>query len=168
MTTKNIVLTLGFVLLTAACGKVQGLNGSASTSLDPKQLKKATEQFCSNNQTLQALSDGTNVPFGQLNYRSRVFAFIGKDSSQDCIINAAVNVTLQDGTWFSINPLNNCLKNGSVWAVQSQASGTGQYYSMTLVDDPNQRIMYMNGHMGLSGNYVNENYGLKILTCVNK
>lgn len=167
MANKNILITLGFVLLTTACGKVVG-DMAGTSQVDQRQLQKATEQFCSTSQTLKELKNGANVPFGQLNYRSRVFAFIGKDASQECIIKNSVNETFQDGTWFSINPPNNCLKNGSIWVVNSQSSGQGQYYSMTLVDDPNQRIMNMNGHMSLNGSYVSENLGLTVLVCENK
>ncbi len=168
MTRKNIILILGSVLLSAACGKITGLNGDVIEKINPDQLQKATEQFCNQNQTMQELQNGTDTPFAQLNYRSRIFAFVGKDSSQECIIKQAVNQNFQDGTWFSINPIDNCLKNGSIWVVQSQSSGFGQYYTMTMVNDPSLRIMNMSGHQGLRGTYVADNFGLKILTCVNK
>jgi hypothetical protein len=168
MTKRNILIALGFVLLTTACGKVTGVDGDSTGKVNPDQLQKATDQFCSPNQKLQELQDGTDVPFGQLNYRSRIFAFVGSDTSQNCIIKQSINKTFNDGTWFSINPIDGCLKNGSVWTVQSQSSGFGQYYSMTMIGDPNMRIMNMNGHQGLRGTYVSDNLGLKVLTCVNK
>lgn len=169
MANKNILIAFSFVLLTAACGKVTGLDAGGTGKLDPNQLQKATDQFCSSNQKLEELADGTNVPFGQLNYRSRIFAFVGGDASKKCIIEKAVNESWgENNTWFSINPIDNCLKNGSVWVVQSSSSGVGQYYSMVMVGDPNQRIMHMEGHQGLRGSYVRDTLGLKILMCVNK
>lgn len=169
MTRKNIILTWGFVLLTAACGKVKGMGGDAAGSLDSNQLQKATEQFCSGNQTLQVLENGTDVPFGQLNFRTRIFAFIDKDATKECIIKDAVTMPVQqDGTWFTINPLDNCLKNGSIWVVNSTPSGMNQYYTMTRVDDPSLRIMNMNGDQRVRGSLLSENLGLKLLTCINK
>lgn len=167
MAKKNILITLGFVLLTIACGKVVGDMSGGAGGLNQKQLQKAKDQYCSSNQVLQEVENGTNVFFGQLNYHSSIFAFIGKDG-KDCVIDAPINESFSDGTWFSITPPNNCLKSGSIWSVTSQPSGSGQYYTMKMIDDPDQRIMNMHGGYGLSGSYVAQKVGLKVLACVNK
>lgn len=167
MTNKNIILNLGFVLLTAACGKVTGLDDGGTGRLDPNQTQKATEQFCSANQKLEVLEGGTDVPFEQLNYRSRVFAFISSDASKKCITEQAVNKTWSDGSWFSLNPLDSCLKNGSIWSVNSSQSGGNTNYALTMIDDPSLRIMHMDGYR-LRGTAVSEALGLKVLVCVNK
>lgn len=171
MNYKKLLLIFSLALLATACGNVVGLNTTGGTGgLDPKQLEKAADQFCTSYQKLDEISDGTNVPFGQLNYQSRLFAFASADSSKKCIIDHAVNESWpENGTWFSLNPNDNCLPNGSVWeAIQSTASGNGQYYSLVMVGDPNRRIMNMNGHQGIRGTYLRDNLGLKILRCVSK
>ena len=79
MKTKTLFLTLSSVLFLAACGNIETLQ-SNSAKLDPNQLEKATNQYCSNNQTLKELPLEKNMIFDELDLRTRIFAFIASGS----------------------------------------------------------------------------------------
>lgn len=168
MTFKKSIFAVSFLLWAVSCGKVAGVNDTRG-SFDPDLVEKATDQFCTKGQQLQELVDGTETSFSQLNYRSTIFAFSGKSDENGCLIASAVNETWAENgasLWFSLNPIDNCLKNNSIWDVrQAYSSGFGHYYSMVAVGDPTQRVMNMNAHGAVSGTYVQERVGLRILTC---
>lgn len=168
MTYGKILFTLGFALLTSACGKVTGLDQNGTGKLNQDQVEKATSRFCASNQQLKELSIGSDMLFSQLNYNTSLFAFSGPTDSNGCIISQAINDSLQNGLWFSINPIDNCLKDGTIWeARQAYDSGVGRNYVLVQIGDGYQRIMNMNGHQGLAASYVQQRVGLKLLQCTN-
>lgn len=158
------------LLLTTACAPVIKNNNEGTDGFTQKDLQKAESQFCSKGQTLQALNNGTDVLFSELNYHARVFAFT-KPEGDDCIIRQNVNDTWTSNganLWFNLNPNSddNCLKNHSLWEItNTTTNGFGQYYYLRNIGDPGQRLLEMNAHQAVRGTYAKDKVGLKLLTC---
>ena len=170
---KNInVLLLSGLLLTLACSPIKNDAVPDIPGMDPTLVEKAEGQFCARNQKLKELTSGTNVPFSNLTRQSKVFAFsTTKIGNARCIIQGAINDQVRRNDidmWFNLNSNanNNCLKNNSIWEVQSTHNvGNEQFFYLRNVDDTNPRLMEMSAHKDLIATYARDRVGLKLLEC---
>jgi len=178
MTYLKLSIVLGFVLFTAACAKVTvGMGGGGGKEgLNTNAVEKAAGIYCNsaNGETLDEPSNIGDPLFAEFYEKAPLFAFTGETDDNGCLKNNSPDGqwskswTNEFGVqvWFSINPIDNCIPGGSIWAVtQSRTSNNGQYYDLVNVLDTQKRIMNMNAHQAIRLSVAKERVGLRLLKC---
>lgn len=167
MKIKNLILIISALLFTSACGlKVVG--NADEVGIDRGVWEKAQNELCASGQKLEQDS-GAMPRFGDLNVRTKIFAF-SKSDADSCILKNSLNDTWKDGfgsqLWFNLNPNSDCFKNNSIWVVRTETyNGSGKYYSLSNVEDRSLPLVDMNAHIAVTGDYVAKVLGLKLLVC---
>jgi len=163
---RRVDLAIIMATILTACSATK--DNSQLAKFDATLIQAASDKYCKPGQQLTENTNAIQADFEDLGSGAPIFGFV--NGSDNCALTNDIDdhwsQPLSDDGWFHVAIHSSCLKNGSLWEIQSSLNASpGHYYTLKSFDDTSAATIDLNAIRDLPGAYARDHAGLRILTC---